>query len=221
MFLFLLAVFSRPAKSMASEHRMLGLHPKVIMQIFGRVSAGFYLLLNSFIIIRFGRILPLRPTTHQYGNPYFSQWGSVVPNFKIKCVLSRVPTFASTDVHFKGRIQIYNILKFTEDKNFVNFSLVSPMKIGTHLVNLISSRYELSCGMVSQSQLESVSAQLKFPYHQLSITPHCQDAERLSSLCMIAGKNTLIGQTYKNAISFQMNVAPAGELPDCLFMYSR
>jgi hypothetical protein len=126
MFLFLLAVFSRPAKSMASEHRMLGLHPKVIMQIFGRVSAGFYLLLNSFIIIRFGRILPLRPTTHQYGNPYFSQWGSVVPNFKIKCVLSRVPTFASTDVHFKGRIQIYNILKFTEDKNFVNFSLVSP-----------------------------------------------------------------------------------------------
>lgn len=126
----------------------------------------------------------------------------------------------------------YNILKFKEDKNFVNFSLISPTKIGTRLVNLISSRYEfvkddttaigVSCGMVSQSQLESVSAQLKFPFHQLSITPHCQDAERLeSSFCMIAGKNTLVGQTYKNAISFQTNVAPAGELLDCLFLYSR
>jgi len=125
----------------------------------------------------------------------------------------------------------YNILKFCEDKNFVNFSLIPPPKIGTRLVNIISSRYEfvkngttaigVSCGMVSQSQLESVSAQLKYPYHQLSLTLHCQDAERFEScLCMIAGKNTLIGQTYKNAISFQTNVSPASELPDCLLLYS-
>jgi hypothetical protein len=116
----------------------------------------------------------------------------------------------------------YNILKFTEDKNFVNFSLISPAKIGTRLVNLISSQYEflrdgttaigVSCGMVFQSQLESISAQLKYPYHQLSLKLHSQDAERFEScICMIAGKNILIGQTYKNAISFQTNVAPASE----------
>ena len=167
---------------------------------------------------------------HQYGNPYFSQWGSVVPNFKIKCVLLRAPTFMSINVHSTLRVT-YNILKFTKDKNFVNFSLITPPKIGTCLINIISSRYEfikdgttavgVSCGMVSQSQLESVSAQLKYPYHQLSLTLHYQDTERLEScLCMIAGKNALIGQTYKNAISFQTNVAPASELLDCLLLYS-
>jgi len=35
---------------------------------------------------RYGRIVPLRPTNSQFGRPYFSQWGSVVPNMKIKYV---------------------------------------------------------------------------------------------------------------------------------------
>ena len=122
----------------------------------------------------------------------------------------------------------YNILKFAEDKNFVNFSLISPTKIGTRLMNIISSRYEfvkegrtaigVCCGMVSQSQIESVSPQLKFPYHGLSLTMHCQDAERYEAcVCSIIGKRTLVGQTFKNAMSFQTNVSVPGKHGNCKF----
>ena len=113
----------------------------------------------------------------------------------------------------------YNIVKFVEDGNFVNFSLTSPANIGMRLVNLISSRYEfvmngttvirISCGMVTQSHIESISSQLRYPYHELSLLLHCQEAKRFEScVCMIAGKKILIGQTFRNAISFQTGVAP-------------
>jgi len=89
-------------------------------------------------------------------------------------------------------------------------------------VNIISSRYEfvkdgrtaigVTCGMVSQSQIECVSPQLKFPYHGLSLTMHCQDAERYEAcVCSIAGRRTLVGQTYKNAIGFQTNTSAPGK----------
>lgn len=89
-------------------------------------------------------------------------------------------------------------------------------------MNIISSRYEfvkdgrtaigVTCGMVSQSQIECVSPQLKFPYHGLSLTMHCQDAERYEAcVCSIAGRRTLVGQTYKNAIGFQTNTSAPGK----------
>ena len=117
-------------------------------------------------------------------------------------------------------------MKFAEEKNFVNFSRISPTKIGARLVNMLSSRYEfvkdgrtaigVSCGMVFQSQIESVSPQLKFPFHGLSLTMHCQEAERYeASVCSIAGKRTLVGQIFKNAISFQTNVSAPGKCSDC------
>lgn len=119
-------------------------------------------------------------------------------------------------------------MKFAEEKNFVNFSRISPTAIGTRLVNLFSSRYEfvkdgrtaigVSCGMVFQSQIESVSPQLKFPFHGLSLTMHCQDAERHeASICSVAGKRTLVGQIFKNAMSFQTNVSAPGKRSGCQF----
>ena len=76
----------------------------------------------------------------------------------------------------------------------------------------------ISCGMVTQSQLQSVTPQLKFPYYQLSLNLHCQEAERFEScICMIADKDTLVGQTFKNAISFQTGVAATSKCPDYFF----
>lgn len=117
-------------------------------------------------------------------------------------------------------------MKFIEDKNFINLSRISPTTIGTRLVNLFSSRYEfvkdgrtviaVSCGMVFQSQIDSVSPQLKFPFHGLAVTIHCQDGERYEAcVCSIAGRRTLVGQIYKNAISFQTNVSALGKRSGC------
>ena len=117
-------------------------------------------------------------------------------------------------------------MKFVEDKNFVNFSRISPVKINTCLVNISSLRHEfvkdgrmvigVSCGMVFQSLLECVPPALKYPFHRISLTLHCQDAERYeASLCSIANKRTLVGQIYKNAISFQTVVSAPGK--SCLF----
>lgn len=129
-------------------------------------------------------------------------------------ILSRILYLLSA-----ARRVAYNILKFKEDKNFVNFSLISPTKIGTRLINMFSSRHEfvkdhrtaigVSCGMASQSQIECVATQLKYPFHGLSLTMHCQDAERWEAcVCSIAGKRTLIGQTFMNAITFQTSTLP-------------
>ena len=137
----------------------------------------------------------------------------------------RSSAFKFIFIYFVSRLLIfvyriaYNIVKFVGDGNFVNFSLISPADIGTRLVNLVSLRYEfvldgrtaigISCGMVTQSHIESISSQLRYPYHELSLLLHCQEAERFEScVCMIAGKKNLIGQTFRNAISFQTGVAP-------------
>ncbi|KIM40844.1 hypothetical protein M413DRAFT_27974 [Hebeloma cylindrosporum] len=143
---------------------------------------GYY---DNLPPLKYAIIAPLRPSTVDAGRPFFSQWGSVTPGFKMKVA--------------------FNILKFVSDKNFVNLSLISPSDVGARLVNLISSRYEfvkdgrtaigVTCGMASQSYLEGVSPHLKFPFHSLSVTPHCTDGERLAA----------------NAITFQTNVSAPSE----------
>ena len=51
---------------------------------------------------------------HDAGRPFFSQWGSVTPKFKIKCVRSHMLHHIPAELALKGRVQHLEVCRRQE-----------------------------------------------------------------------------------------------------------